>query len=62
MTTHRTIRIMRPRATFDPLLIPCCPHCDNAIEEWMDAAIGALEGSLYLAHAECLIETEDNKG
>jgi hypothetical protein len=37
----------------NPLSIPCCPFCDNAIEEIHEHKIVVQHGSKFLAHAEC---------
>jgi hypothetical protein len=46
--------------SLDPLSIPCCPFCDNAIEEWDKHKIVAQHGSKFLAHAHCDAEDKED--
>ena len=42
---------------FDHLTMPCCPICDNAIEDWMPASVIQGGGAIALAHTDC-VESE----
>jgi len=39
---------------FDPFDFPCCPFCDNAIDEWEEWVVVQAHGSLALAHKTCV--------
>jgi len=43
----------------DPLDMPCCPLCDNAILEWQEMAVVVCEGSKALAHGDCVENTDE---
>lgn len=45
---------------FDHLIMPCCPICDNAIEDWESGTVIAGNGAKALAHSMCVeAETDD---
>ena len=46
---------------FDHLTMPCCPICDNAIEDWEPAAIITGQGAKALAHLLCVEAEEDDE-
>lgn len=45
----------------NPLSIPCCPFCDNAIEVYMPHKVVTQHGCKFLAHKECEDEEFDEE-
>lgn len=46
----------------DPMDMPCCPFCDDAILEWHPAVVYFNDGVKCLAHADCAPELDDEDG
>lgn len=44
---------------FDDYIMPCCPICDNAIEDWEAHAVIAGNGAKGLAHLMCVEINDD---
>jgi len=49
-------QIFNAPKNFDVFEMPCCPLCDNAIEEAHPIALMRCRGSLCLVHAFCAEE------
>ena len=41
------------RERLDVFDVPCCPFCDNEINESQEAAVVSVEGAMALAHLGC---------
>lgn len=47
--------------SFDDLIMPCCPICDNAIEGWEAATVIRGNGAQGLAHLMCVEASVDDE-
>jgi hypothetical protein len=59
MNASRYFPLMIAYTTLDPLSLPCCPFCDNAIEDSQLACVTSQDGTLFLAHMDCATEQPD---
>ena len=41
---------------------PCCPLCDNAMEQWEPVLIIKANGDVALAHTACIAERRQELG
>lgn len=45
---------------FNDIIMPCCPICDNAIEDWEPHVVISGQGAKGLAHLICAeVDDED---
>jgi hypothetical protein len=52
---------MATRQSLDPMTLPCCPYCDNAIEAHDEATVVEQDGVKFLAHADCGFEDDEEE-
>lgn len=46
--------------TIEPIDMPCCPFCDNAMLSEQETVVFHCEGSKCLAHHDCVFEMDDD--
>ena len=47
---------------FEPGNFPCCPICDNEMQEWEPTLPIRAHGSIALAHTMCIADRRDELG